>query len=120
MKNFRLNNIGIIGVLFLMILNSCSSEDKYPVLNEESSLTTDILLQERSEAIPTAQNLPMNAIQGRKTRGVNSDGELIGNSDILLGYSYSVGNSFMGSMENVKFPVLDLEKIKRLFKNKCE
>ena len=37
---------------------------------------------------------------------------MIGDSEILLGYSYTVGNSIVGSIENVKFPVLDLNKIK--------
>ena len=112
MNNNRLHTIGIIGLIALMILTSCSNEDQYLFSNDENTPTPDILLQERSNGIPTAIKLPMKAKQGAKTRGINSDGELIGNSDILLGYSYSVGNSFMGSMENVKFPVLDLEKIK--------
>ena len=91
MNNNRLHTIGIIGLIALMILTSCSNEDQYLFSNDENTPTPDILLQERSNGIPTAIKLPMKAKQGVKTRGINSDGELIGNSDILLGYSYSVG-----------------------------
>lgn len=102
----------IFGFLFLSILNSCSNEDIYSISEQMDVEEKDILLQERNIEIPRSIVYPYISISKLKTRTINSDGELIGNSDILLGYSYSIGNSFMGSMENVKFPVLDLEKIK--------
>lgn len=112
MNNVRLLLIGIISFVLLVILGSCSNEDNNLSLFNENSSASDILLQERSPMIPNVECFPMKVTENGKTRGVNPDGELIGNSDILLGYSYSIGNSFLGSMENVKFPVLDLEKIK--------
>lgn len=112
MNNVRLLIAGIISAVLPILLGSCSSEDNNILLSNENYTSTDILLQERSSMVPKVKNYPIKATENGKTRGVNPDGELIGNSDILLGYSYSIGNSFLGSMENVKFPVLDLEKIK--------
>lgn len=110
--NNKLSTIYILGILLLLTLGSCSNDEYDLFSNTEKDQVTNILLQERSDEIPQANGFPLKVKQQGMSRSINSDGELIGNSDVLLGYSYSVGNSFMGSMENVKFPVLDLEKIK--------
>ncbi len=69
MNNNRLHTLGIIGLIALMILTSCSNEDQYLFLTTKIRRLQDILLQERSNGIPTAIKLPMKAKQGVKTRG---------------------------------------------------
>ena len=100
-----------MGILFITIMNSCSNEDIVPSI-ESHSWAEDIILQKRSTSVPKAKNMPFRAINKKQTRSYAGNNDMIGDSEILLGYSYTVGNSIVGSIENVKFPVLDLNKIK--------
>ena len=100
-----------MGILFITIMNSCSNEDVVPSI-ESHSWAEDIILQKRSTSVPKAKNMPFRAINKKQTRSYVGNNDMIGDSEILLGYSYTVGNSIVGSIENVKFPVLDLNKIK--------
>lgn len=100
-----------MGILFITIMNSCSNEDVVPSI-ESHSWAEDIILQKRSTSVPKAKNMPFRAINKKQTRSYAGNNDMIGDSEILLGYSYTVGNSIVGSIENVKFPVLDLNKIK--------
>lgn len=102
----------IVGFVLLGLLNSCSNEEDCLYPNNKSEIEQDIMLQKRGTSLPKLQTYPLQATQKEQTRGISDNGELIGNSDILLGYSYSVGDSFLGNMENVRFPVLNLDKIK--------
>lgn len=101
----------LTGILFIAMMNSCSNEEIALPLENDKSLG-GIILQERSNSLPKAINMPFIATSERRTRSVVTNGDLIGDSEVLLGYSYTVGNSILGSMENVKFPILDLDKIK--------
>ncbi|MST85642.1 MAC/perforin domain-containing protein [Hallella mizrahii] len=101
----------LTGILFIAMMNSCSNEEIALPLENDKSLG-GIILQERSNSLPKAINMPFIATSERRTRSVVTNGDLIGDSEALLGYSYTVGNSILGSMENVKFPILDLDKIK--------
>lgn len=101
----------LTGILFIAMMNSCSNEEIALPLENDKSLG-GIILQEKSNSLPKAINMPFIATSERRTRSVVTNGDLIGDSEALLGYSYTVGNSILGSMENVKFPILDLDKIK--------
>lgn len=92
------------------LLNSCVSEEDSPTMIQKEDTT--IILQNRSSEVPSVRNLPYTSLSIAATRGISDNSMLIGNSDVLLGYSYSIGNSIMGDMENVRFQVLDLNKIK--------
>lgn len=100
-----------ISVLLSIALYGCSNEED---IVSETMPEKAILLQERDKSIPEVRNLPLIACDSIRTRSIGPNDEIIGNSDALLGYSYSIGNSILGDMENVKFPVLDLEKIKSM------
>lgn len=109
----KINKMNLmIGTIVVLLICGCSNEEFDFLSTEEHTQKQEIILQTRSSSMPCLKKMPFKATKNRKSRSINSDGELIGNSDVILGYSYSVGNSFQGSMENVKFPVLDLAKIK--------
>ena len=72
-----------------------------------------IVLQERNSDLPkTIQTHPVVLEKKEITRATNENGGIIGNSDALLGYSYSIGNSILGDYENVISPVVNLAKVK--------
>lgn len=107
-------NALILSCLSVMGLCACSSDDECLKNNSFNTIPTDIILQMRDCEVPDVKTYPLYANCGTITRSIGDNGEIIGNSDALLGYSYSVGNSIIGDYENVKFPVLDLDKIKAL------
>jgi len=102
------------GVFVLLSMYGCSSDDEICPDTRQAKQEGKILLQERGKTMPAVKTLPLSVPNSGKTRSMGPNGEIIGNSDALLGYSYSIGNSFLGDMENIKFPVLDLEKIKAM------
>ena len=93
-------------------MNSCSNEEDVLSSLRNNVSSEDIILQEKFSSVPKAKSMPFKAANKRQTRSLSRNGDMIGDSEILLGYSYTVGNSILGAMENVKFPVLDLEKVK--------
>ena len=96
----------------IILMTSCTDNDDYmssSIPNEESYT---IVLQNRQESAPHAMNFPFKAVKQKVTRSGANAGYLIGDSESMLGYSYTIGNSILGDKENVKFPVLDLEKVK--------
>lgn len=99
-------------MLFIAAMNSCSNEEEILSSVEKNVSSEDIILQEKYSSVPKAKNMPFKSTSKKRTRSLSDRGDIIGDSEILLGYSYTVGNSILGSMENVKFPVLDLDKIK--------
>lgn len=69
---------------------------------------SDIVLQPRSEKLPEATNRPF---VNESSRSIGPNGEQIVNSRAYLGYSYTVGNSIIGDPENIKYQVIDIEKV---------
>lgn len=108
------NILTLGGIFILLSMYSCSSDDEICPDTKQAKQEGNILLQEKGKTIPAVKTLPLSVFKSGNTRSIGPNGEIIGNSDALLGYSYSIGNSIMGDMENVKFPVLDLEKIKSM------
>ena len=91
---------------------SCT-KDEYS--NEQFTKESDgiTVLQERNVALPqVVQTRPIILEDKTTSRAVNESGGIIGNSDVLLGYSYSIGNSILGDYENVVSPVVNLSKVK--------
>lgn len=102
----------VTSILFLLLISSCSSKDDIEFGLTSECQSEDIILQERSNKLPIPISLPFTAQSKSMTRSLDAEGGIIGNSDVLLGYSYSVGNSIFGDLVNVKFPVIDLAKVK--------
>lgn len=96
--------------LSIYLMTSCTNDDFTSSYHNEG--TGDIVLQNRQPSVPHAKKLPFKAIKENATRSGLDNGNLIGDSETMLGYSYTIGNSILGDIENVKFPVLDLTKIK--------
>lgn len=97
-------------VISINLMASCTNDDDYMSSSYNNEETDNIVLQNRQVSVPHVQKLPLKAINS--TRSGSNRVDLIGDSDEMLGYSYTVGNSIIGDMENVKYPVLDLEKVK--------
>lgn len=104
---FKLFKLFIYILLFASI-SSCTQEEMSTDSVSNKNLSKDIILQARYQAAPHAKSLPFIASIRKQSRGTESSKV----TDNFLGYSYSVGNSILGSMENVKFPVLDIDKIR--------
>jgi hypothetical protein len=103
--------IVITFISMLAVLCSCSNDDNVTSLRDSSMPIGDIILQERAQSLPNVTSKQYTTLRMARTRGT-TESNLVGDTEDVLGYSYSVGNSILGSMENVKFPVLDLQKIK--------
>lgn len=95
----------------LMVIG-CTNDESFNGLveNNENGI---IVLQERSLELPkTIKTCPVILEKKETTRATSENGAIIGNSDALLGYSYSIGNSILGDYENVISPVVNLAKVK--------
>lgn len=106
-------NIFMSVLLMSYMLVSCTNEDYIDSVESLSELQNGVIvLQERSSLLPKeAKNRPV-VLEAKHSRSTNENGAIIGNSDALLGYSYSVGNSILGDYENVISPVIDIDKVK--------
>lgn len=94
------------------LLASCSNDFlENGDINSDKQLKTvsDIVLQERNSAYPETTTKDLVFDEGVKTR---SSGAIIGNTDILLGTGYNIGNSFLGDYDNVTHPIIDVSKVK--------
>lgn len=89
---------------------SCTNNDYLPSENEPQG--SIVVLQERDPSLPSkAINRPV-VLERKQSRETNENGAIIGNSDMLLGYSYKAGNAVLGDYDNVMSPVVDVEKVK--------
>lgn len=92
----------------LMVIG-CTNDESFNGLveNNENGI---IVLQERSLELPkTIKTCPVILEKKETTRATSENGAIIGNSDALLGYSYSIGNSILGDYENVISPVTTVQ-----------
>ncbi|MDR1501575.1 MAG: hypothetical protein LBT43_03870 [Prevotella sp.] len=103
----------ILSVLFAACTNDNDKFSNYSDSNEQE-ITSDIILQERDSKLPDVITREIVLEPKTKTKASGQNGEIIGNSDILLGYSYTIGNSIMGDYDNVISPVVDIRKVKLL------
>ncbi len=106
----------LFATFFLVVLlASCSTDEQVTDLTSDKYVESkDIIIKERNPELPSVVKAPIIYEDQLSTKSVGQNGEIIGNSDALLGYSYSVGNSILGDYQNVISPVLNLQKIKEL------
>lgn len=105
----------IIAILSMTLLFvACSNDDTNYGSVLENKLSTDIILKERGANLPDVVTKDIVLEKRMQTRATGVNGEIIGNSDVLLGYSYNIGNSILGDYDNVISPVVDLNKVKAL------
>lgn len=100
---------------------SCTKDDF--LTSEESSYSAkengDIILRQRNPELSNTQK--QDKIYFDRNEYVTRDGSsstIIGNSDKLLGYSYTFGNSILGDMINVGHQVINTEKVKNHISSK--
>lgn len=101
-----------IPTLLACVLISCTKEDITSVTTSSMQQNDVAVLQERSLSLPKNVKNSSVILESKKSRAINANGAIIGNSDALLGYSYTVGNSILGDYENVVSPVINIEKVK--------
>lgn len=99
-----------------LLLASCADDETIDMVNQGPTpvFTEVTTLQNRNPQLPTQVRTNNLITLKAKTRATNGSGALIGNSDKLLGYSYSVGNSVLGDFSNVGYQVVDIDKVKAL------
>lgn len=109
MRHYSFLSIALSSMLFV----SCTNEDSCVLTTSDNSNDSVVILQKRSPLLPKhAQTRPIILEAKEKTRSYDENGALIGNSDKLLGYSYSVGSSILGDYDNVGSPVVNIEKVR--------
>lgn len=99
-----------------LLLASCADDETIDMVNQGPTpvFTEVTTLRNRNPQLPTQVRTNNLITLKAKTRSTNGSGALIGNSDKLLGYSYSVGNSVLGDFSNVGYQVVDIDKVKAL------
>lgn len=101
-----------VTVFFCLMTVGCASDDSI-LESLTSQQDTVVILQERNPSLPKESQIrPIVLEESIVSRATTENGAIIGNSDILLGYSYSVGNSILGDYDNVGSPVIKLSKVK--------
>lgn len=114
----------LLSLLAIALLAWSCSDD--PLMSEKGSTgrsipsnDEEIVLQERDLSLPSLSEMN-SKIEARKntiTRNVVVD-PLIGNSSVLLGYSYRVGNGILGDFDNVCYPVINTNELGRYIDGK--
>lgn len=101
-----------ITLILGLMVTGCTNDESFDKLVGTNG-NGIIVLQERNSDLPkTIQTHAVVLEKKEITRATNENGGIIGNSDALLGYSYSIGNSILGDYENVISPVVNLAKVK--------
>lgn len=109
MKHFPIITLVLMSLLFA----NCANDDSFETNSSISFNDSVVILQERSPLLPKyAETRPIRLETKNLTRAINAKGAIIGNSDALLGYSYSVGNSILGDYNNVGSSVINIDKVK--------
>lgn len=107
----------VTGFSIALLCIACSNdEDNYASNYNEDSQNefSDVILKERNPNLPKVVTKDI-ILEGKPvTKASGPNGEIIGNSDVLLGYSYTIGNSIIGDFSNVISPIVDIKKIKAI------
>ncbi len=99
-------------ILASLLVASCTNNDSFESLSSKVDGDSIVVLQERNPKLPKhARTRPVFITKGH-TRSTGENGTIICNSDEYLGYSYSVGNSILGDLNNTGSPIIDLSKVK--------
>ena len=110
MKTHYILSVALLG----LIVSGCNNEESIssaPNMNEQNGV---IVVQQRDPKLPTKSiNRPVIIKDGGQTKSTNENGAIIGNSEELLGYSYSVGNSILGDAINVSHPIVNLDLVRQ-------
>ena len=104
--------IGYIASLIILVPGCVDNND---LAEEFPSGNRDIVIvQERDPKLPVNSVNHSVVTDEDKiiSRSSDENGAIIGNSDELLGYSYAVGNSILGDYANVRYPVVNIGKVK--------
>lgn len=107
----------ITGFSIALLCIACSNdEDNYASNYNEDGQNefSDVILKERNPNLPevVTKNIVLEGKPVTKASGPN--GEIIGNSDVLLGMSYTIGTSIKEEYSKVISPIVDLKKVKAL------
>lgn len=109
MKHFPIVTLVLMSLFFA----NCANDDSFETNSSISFNDSIVILQERSPLLPKyAETRPIRLETKNQTRAINENNAKIDNSDALLGYSYSVGNSILGDYKNAGLPVINLDKVK--------
>lgn len=101
-------------LLIICTISSCTNDDT--LLSEPNGDNLGYtVLKERNPALPQKSlTKPLVFEEDLLSRSSDINGGIIGNSDQLLGYSYTAGNTILGDYNNVGRRIIDLEKVKSL------
>lgn len=107
--------IKLVAVLSVaVLLAACSKDDDCNYSNVDNTSAADVIVKERDASLPEVVTKDIVLEHKPTTRANGQNGEIIGNSDVLLGYSYTIGSSIMGEYSNVISPIVDIKKVKAL------
>lgn len=99
----------------ICIVSSCllfSCVDQYDQLTADGNKCTgSFVLQDRDPNLP--ERLQYVDLQNASRASDQSTGLHVSN-DRLLGFGYKIGNSILGDMQNVSWPVVDINKVRQL------
>lgn len=97
---------------------ACSNDDNVDDSGiGQGQSSKDIILRERDPNLPNVVTLDISSGETPKTKAAYPEQGIIGKSDELLGFSYTIGNSIIGDFNNVKFRVVDVNKAKAIDKD---
>lgn len=114
MTNMKQNIKLVVVISAVMLFAACTNENDCDYSNIDNTSTEDVILKERDTSLPEVITRDVVLDHKPTTRANGQNGEIIGNSDILLGYSYTIGSSIMGEYSNVISPIVDIKKVKAL------
>lgn len=103
-----------IFIATVLAITGCTNDDYVDGSTENISTKDSIFIfQERNPSLPDVRTKPVLLTGKNRTRSFDENGAIIGNSDALLGYSYSAGNSILGDFENIGGMVVDMDILKK-------
>lgn len=96
----------LIIISIIVSISACSKNESFESNSEDTSNLQTIEFQERRSDLPTDMS------KGFIPKRVNTRTPVFSeDSYAYLGYSYAVGNGILGDFENMKFQVVDMERL---------